>query len=348
MRKFISFFTFILFSFACTAQHSITYKQNAITSGDSIVSAQIEYVSPGNAGANQIWDFSKIVFTEVTHNINFKVSGESLPKEISHFNIILAEKNNENFYNVTEEMLEYKGFTSDEISLVYTDPIIKMKYPFSFGDGFTDEFAGNAIYKNTTPIDFTGTYSLLADGTGALVMPDRTISNVIRIKAVRNVLELNPCSVVELIDTIYYWYADDFRYPVLTISRNEVRNSAQEPKVAYNAFCNYMQNNFYDESAASASLFLNADNNDIAILTFPNPFEQELGYSYFLRTNTNVSIALYDITGKLIANCVNNQNQLQGLYSGKINTEKYSVVAGVYYMHFTFNNKVIVKKIVKI
>ena len=69
-----------------------------------------------------------------------------------------------------------------------------MKYPFSYGDDFTGDFAGVAYFQENTVINFSGTYTVTADAYGTLILPDRIIKNALRVKSEKNAIEVNPCS----------------------------------------------------------------------------------------------------------------------------------------------------------
>ena len=45
------------------AQTSLNYADNGLISGDTYNFQEFQFTAPGNAGPNQIWDFSKIQFT---------------------------------------------------------------------------------------------------------------------------------------------------------------------------------------------------------------------------------------------------------------------------------------------
>ncbi|MFH1160900.1 MAG: hypothetical protein V1733_08130 [bacterium] len=66
-----------------------------------------------------------------------------------------------------------------EIALVYTDPIQKMRYPFSFGAHIGDTYAGYAFYNEVTRIDFSGEYTVDGDAFGTLILPDMVIKDAL-------------------------------------------------------------------------------------------------------------------------------------------------------------------------
>lgn len=63
---------------------------------------------------------------------------------------------------------------------------------------------------------------------------------------------------------------------------------------------------------------------------FPNPFNPETKISYSLNANSDVSLKVYDVKGREIADLVN-KTQNAGSYSVRFNATKYDVSSGVYY-----------------
>jgi hypothetical protein len=63
---------------------------------------------------------------------------------------------------------------------------------------------------------------------------------------------------------------------------------------------------------------------------YPNPFNPETKISYSIANSSAVSLKVYDVDGKEVANLVN-ESQAAGNYSVSLNASKYSLASGVYY-----------------
>ncbi|MDD5360926.1 MAG: M14 family zinc carboxypeptidase [Ignavibacteria bacterium] len=74
---------------------------------------------------------------------------------------------------------------------------------------------------------------------------------------------------------------------------------------------------------------------------YPNPFNPETDIKFDVRENSEVSIIIYDVTGKEITNLANG-NYKQGSYSIKWDASKYP--SGVYFYKFTAGNYSEVRK----
>jgi hypothetical protein len=70
----------------------------------------------------------------------------------------------------------------------------------------------------------------------------------------------------------------------------------------------------------------------LRINVFPNPVRSVANIWYTIPTNSKISINIYDVTGKLVKNLVNEQKQA-GNY--KIQLSKNIIPAGVYFVTLT-------------
>lgn len=327
------------------AQTIISHKANAILPDASILAYEFDYINPGKAGANQIWDFSKIKLSSNIQSTLVSSSFSENPEDFGVYNLTISEKGIDYHYDINENSMELKGCSSADISLVYTDPLIKMKYPFAFGEKFTDEFSGHALYKKLTTIVFNGDYSATADGYGTLVLPNRVVKNALRVSIHKKSIEINPCSSIKSDQTSYFWYAEGYRYPIITLTNKIEDNGSDELVITKIGYYNPLQINASNDYIAGAA---ELQNSDFALNSYPNPFVETLNYSYFLRKPTVVSIELFDISGKSTVFILKNQSQATGIYTGEIDANSLGLVRGVYYLKFTYDQKVIVHKIVKV
>lgn len=84
-----------------------------------------------------------------------------------------------------------------------------------------------------------------------------------------------------------------------------------------------------DDVLIRGTLFnsINENKNDLALNLFPNPATDNVQVNYTLTSETNVTINLYDVTGKLVST-VSEGNQAQGRHFAHINTS--SLAKGFY------------------
>ena len=84
-------------------------------------------------------------------------------------------------------------------------------------------------------------------------------------------------------------------------------------------------------------------NDDFNILVFPNPVTDDLQISFFLNQRQPVNLTLVDAYGKVIK-----KEQNTNYFNENINWDLAFLNSGVYYLVFEIEDRVMVKKVVKI
>ena len=339
-----------IMSLGLFAQTSLTYKNNALIPGDSYGSREIKYVDPGTSGPNQIWDFSKIQYSGKSPVISVQSAPSQKFAGSSEYNLVFNDCGFEYLYNSDENGIEEKGYVNKEskVTLVYSEPVVKMKYPFFYGQQFSNPYKGVSWYNEKSKTDLSGDFTVVADAFGTLILPDLVIKNVLRLKTIKKGVQINMCGSTQTNTVRYFWYAPGYRYPVLSISTIENRYRGQEPVVTTSAFENLQQPHSSGSIAGTNDSQNQVENGDVSVIIFPNPFNEKLTYNYFLRKQLPVSIEFYDMSGKYDIRILKNQLQSDGLHSGELNGMKLGLIPGVYYIRFTFDKQVVISKIVKI
>ncbi len=331
------------------AQISLNQKNNGLIPGETASVQETQFMEPGTSGANLIWDFSKLQSTETKPAGQISTVPVKALNGVGAYNLVLNEGGYEYFYNADENGFEEVGMISNdnEIVLVYTDPIRKMNYPFTYGSHIGDTYSAYSTFKETTRIDYSGEYTVDGDAFGTLILPDRVLKNTLRIKVARNGMERYMCGSTEVHSERYLWYAAGYRYPVLTLSIVNYQIGGQAPVTTRKATLNVNQH-VETEVIAGLDPTQKPDQSDVSVILYPNPFNEKLTYNYYLRKDMSVSIDLFDITGKISAKLLKTQSQAEGLHTGEINSQTKDLNPGIYYLRFTFDNKVVTNKIVKI
>jgi hypothetical protein len=323
----------------------LSYRNNAPLAGDSVYTQDIDVISPGNAGPAQVWDFSNIRFTGEKNTSFLAQKPSQAIHGLDNFNTILNDKGYEYFYKIDENTSELTGLVNKDYTISLDDPIVKMKYPVLYGTSFKDEFNGTGVTKYKSGIAISGEYSVDADAYGTLILPDRIIKDALRLKIVETKMQINPCNIYQVTTTSYFWYAPLSRYPLLGTTSRAVSNNGQEPVVTNTSFIN-------PDMCRNGILLAGKSNDDldageVSLILYPNPFQDKLYYNYFLRKQLPVTVELVDVTGKTILSLVKEQMQSEGYHTGDLDAVKYDLKMGVYYFRFTFGDKVLVSKVVK-
>jgi len=163
------------------------------------------------------------------------------------------------------------------------------------------------------------------------------------------------CGMTEINVVKYSWFGPGYRYPLLsvTIAENQVVGGALQ--ISKLAFTNTQQRQVKSGSLTGTNVSVQQSDPDnlriksaIAVTLSPNPFIDKLTYSYSLNEPVPVSVELYTVTGKNSGWLVKNQLQSEGLHTGELHSLMYNLAPGVYFLRFTFDKQVIIRKVVKI
>jgi len=283
------------------------------------------YVEPGTSGENQVWDLSGMQDEEVfTGSIRsaFEVdAGNNFPES----NVVLNEGSSHFYFCQDDDALRGCGMASasGNVRMKFHRPYVKMIYPFAFGDAFEGAYDGTYYYSEEKEADIAGTYSVKADAFGRLILPGgHEVTDVLRVVSMRSydIILGNLTTRNEI--TSYRWYARNERFPIAVLNSS------------FSTACGEGNTNYQAAYRIPASQVkeVNLDLPGITNLkVFPNPVENEFTIDYFLSSEANVLLELYDNTGKKVATLVNGQRRA-GSHQEYIQTEKYSMYPGVYFV----------------
>jgi hypothetical protein len=267
----------------------------------------VEYVSPGNAGMEELWDFSHAIPNKEVTFVKETIS------QTDGYNVSITNLQGTNFFyssNANESI--FNGFQSESVNLAFDKPIKKVNYPFTYGNKLVGYFSGHTHFNNST-IEYSrnGSYSTEADAVGTMVMPSgQVLKNVLRLKMIEKYVE-QACSAAEVEIIKYAWYIEEYRYPVFVI--HDITTTHADGRVS-------SQRNSY---VTTATLYQAADTPvyeseepmtvegkqvDIEHAVYPNPYSDFLHITY----NSN-----------------------------------YNELTGTYYLRLQFGDKVYVRALVK-
>jgi hypothetical protein len=81
---------------------------------------------------------------------------------------------------------------------------------------------------------------------------------------------------------------------------------------------------------------------------YPNPFIETTYFSYKITEASSITIAVYDLYGRLIATLVDHKMTSPGKYNGQFDASRYHLPGGVYYLTLTFKNQIQKRKMLLI
>ena len=266
-------------------------------------------LSPGNAGANQVWDFSGLTLTPrnftfntvavatATSSNNFPASNYCWKMiESSDPNNIISEYD---FYNLSNTSLEYLGHSSSSGSSIsiYSDTAIYFQFPYSYNMVINDTYisGGGAITSSTTSV---------YDGYGTLKTPFGTYTNVIRKKKTEGTY------------VTYTWLQTKPFSPIMVGEFTD------------NGYINVYKN--------TTGLGVNPIEPKKAMAVFPNPTHTELNIQ-IPEQQTLDRVAITDVTGKIVLKQDHNLNQINVSH----------LANGLYFIEAHSGNEKLVTKFIK-
>lgn len=305
----------ILFSVAVNAQ--LTQANHAFVVGDrySTVPTSTSGVTPGASGSGSSWDFSTITVS-TSPIVNYTATASSNitfnPANVS----VSGGANNTSYYLASSSDLKYYGgdITAGAVvvNVKYASPAVFALYPMSLNTTTTSITSGTASVTSPFPVSgaFTGTCNVIADGTGTLILPAKTFSNVIRVVTTQTIISSSLSTTVNLMAYDYY-SSDISKAPILTINSSTLNSSigGQSQQTAITVQNNYQYVGVKENQK-----------NEIQLTAYPNPASININFSTTSLDATKIIV--YDLTGKMITSDffemgkakINTSNLSNGLY----------------------------------
>lgn len=333
MRKIISTHALLLcFVVTVFSQTSLTYKNHAIVAGTSHHFYMAQKADEGPSGPNQTWNFSEFKKESELTSQMLSTSETDKGAILSDANAIIREFSNDFYFKVTKNAIEEYGYSNGNTIIKYDQPLVKIKFPFSYGNVQQGSFNGTDI--NNPSVKLSGTYKIEADAYGKLILPDNIVyKNVLRLKSTR--IDGNcTCTLVT-----YRWYSSDVRYPLLTIIKSENGGTSNALLTAYYADGSTLKKDATEEPNNSLA-------GDYKLAVSPNPFEDNVTVTYQLSKASNVKLEIVDNNGKPVQTLVA-QKKEQGNYTITFSAKQLGLSQGAYFVRGTFNEKVLTEKIIK-
>lgn len=323
------------------AQVTLTRATHGFTPGASHSSQAVIYQEPGEAGSNVVWDFSQAILLEKT-----SVSNSDILENYDESNVVVHRDDNISFfYNITDKGNEYKGYRSGNATVLFTEPLLKTKYPQTFGTYFEGNFSGLVTYEDFDKTnEVSGFYSTHADGYGTITLPDGKKYSALRVHTVERSDNKKNGGYYET--QKYLWYAQNVRLPLFVSLEIYAVNAKGEKRLADQR--SYLNTSIEEEYNKAPQLRLSIPGISVenSYSVFPNPFKDDVTVNYSLTEETVVSIELFDSKGARLATVLSEQVQ-NGNQSVRVDVSKYTQAQDVYLLRLKFGDKVYTEKLIK-
>ena len=176
----------------------------------SFFQIQAQSLMSAGTGANQTWDFSSVDTTNGQIIPQNFVSPSGLPGASNYptANAAINFQGNVQYFLVNNQKIDLLGMYSSASQMVYSDPEERFRFPLTFNQAYTDNFA--ATDQGPTGIVRSGDLTNTFVGYGTLTLPDgQVFNNAIRMDQQYNLDDEynvggNTLTISSTITTQYY------------------------------------------------------------------------------------------------------------------------------------------------
>lgn len=369
----------LLCSYVPNVFSQLTLDHNRFRVGDELIKQQVEFIDPGEAGKNMLWDFSSLKLVNDEYKVVYssapllndsiyvmgydhfeKASGDIKAEDL----IVGTEHNTMYYYRIEGNNVLLMGHENPVVKLQYNTPYQVLTYPFGYGKRQRSSYTTQGYYSGTELIQTRGTVETIGDAYGKIILPGNdTIGPVIRIKTTQTIedqlaknLEDNNEKQLETCK----WYLKGYRYPVFETIRNiETKENITLFATAF--YYPLLDHLYLDNDPENQKLldemwdFENKNNNKdnrnrdesitnlIANYSFyPNPVKDYLNLTYEISQNAQVKISIYSVVDGTIYYQSKQQYQQQGQHQTSIDCMR--MPKGSYVLQIITNNHVSVNK----
>lgn len=334
-----------MFTIGSFAQYSLSFDANGLRKGDYRNMKQVEYVEQSNAGANQVWDFSK---AKVIKDFYIQQNEDLQNSATEGYRLSCDEGGEKNtLFEITNSEKRYFGLEAGSTVVTMDEPVVDLFFPMSYQDTKLGAYTGSTQSGNSTHF-FDGTYTTKADAWGTLIMPDGTkYNNVLRVKVDKEYTETYGSAEYKISSIRYQYFAEGARYPIIiTVEQEYIPQSGCKCKGSkYTAM--YMEKPAVyknDAVIGSKKKSAKAGISDFNYLASPNPFVENLNVAFTLDNEANVEIEIFDLNSRPVLSLMS-EKLAAGQYSYDFETS--ALFPGNYVLSIKVNGKSYANKMLK-
>ncbi len=317
---------------------SVSYAQPILTAtgtnpviGDSYTFNNGAYVSPGNSGVSQTWNFSSMSGTSA--GLTNVVAPSITPNASSFSNANIAALNNTagtcNYYKKTSSAIQSYGVTGSSTVIPYSNPEDFLHFPFAYTNTFTDPWEGQFSSGGYT-FYRTGTTIVTADGWGTLITPAGTYTDVMRVHFVENYQDsafLGTPYITTYVNDQYMWYKESVHVQLASVF-------ILTPSTG-SAYTGGTYTSTIVTGISNPEGFIGSSN------IFPNPAMGKITVDFTLSENKSLEIQLYNEFGQQAAV---NQSAEGVLGLNTITLNVATLPQGIYFAHILVEGNIAASK----
>lgn len=326
MKKNLLFVLAISMSIANTAQTTINGSDVNPSVGDSYTDNNTNYMSPGNAGANQTWDLSSLSSSGTTTSTisASTTNGANMLIDNGTGNLV--------YENISSAAQEIKAIYSagNNVTITYSNGEKVFQFPFTYNATYSDSFRAT-FTTNGYPAVRSGNGMGTVDGYGTLILPNQTITDVVRVNYQQDyydTIDIGSPYIIHYTTNNYYWFRAGTHFVLATLS----------------------DANFGGQTS-QYGLYTNAINVGIpriegvkGINILGNPVQSQLNFTIEANDSKEIEYSLVDLSGQVVYQ-TNTTTVLPGSNRLSINTD--NLAKGMYALKISNGDNFISKLIIK-
>lgn len=327
MKKIYLAFFGILAMGAVNAQITVTHAANTPSIGDSFnyLTDLAPVVNISHDGANQIWDLSNLNNNSQETYSYVDVSTGADASNFTNSNILENTQGGESYFISNASELTFEGhYIPGQARIVYTDKRELVKFPMTFNSQYFETFAGDLENLSVSQTFYrSGSISIIGTGYGDLILPNRTVNNVLKVTIVSDYTdEYGGVTLYTYSDTTILWYNATNKNFLANYSISTANGSVLLKRVTY------MDDN---DIISSTNNLLNSQS---PLSFYPNPAYGQITLS---NTNSINLVTIKDIKGITVKTIqIRNDNQTVDISE---------LASGMYIIQYTSNSQTFTEKL---
>lgn len=316
MKKILLSFTTLL-SLSINAQ-TLTQANHAPAAGEQFNRIQCDSagITLGSSGSGQMWNYSTIT-PHYSIDKNYSASNNTntnyAPADVMITNNSSGELS---FFKSSATDLKYYGgkiiIASYVADLMFSTPAIYAGYPMSLNSASSNTIAGTvSAFGGGITGSFTGNVAYFADGSGTLMLPLKTFTNVLKVtttQVVNTDLGVAGTATITQLNVDYYAVGEPTKAPVFSISTNTTSSSnGPTTQTLVTILKNYVNIGINE-----------TEKEETSVIVYPNPVSSVAHFTS--KNNQSYKVSVFDVTGRIVGNTLFDNNvanfNVEGLKTG--------------------------------
>ncbi|KAA5533302.1 T9SS type A sorting domain-containing protein [Taibaiella lutea] len=295
---------------------------------------------PGNAGANQTWDFSGQTFSSIVPNAYEACNSTNNCGAFPGANLVDNANGSYIYYNATSTALSIQGTSVSGTNIPNSDAEDFFQFPITFGNSYTDTWQATMTNGGMT-FYRSGIDSVSADGWGTLITPAGTFANTLRVKRIMTYKDSANVGgspiIINYVTTLYSW--NDVSHKDMLYSTSQiVATTGGTPSTTNTSTYTSGQ-----VSTGPSGISNTEAATKLNLQISPNPAHDKVQVAITLEAKTTATINITDITGRVVYTSISN-NLSTG--NNRIEISTTNIPAGLYILRIMAGDTISASKLV--